>query len=54
MPVKRDTTHSEKARVITKAEIKDCAYFKLRHARANKRFHGLRAKKVREAAEALK
>ena len=54
MPVKRDNTRSEGPRKITDDERKDCVYFKLRHARSDKRFHGLRAKKVKEAAEALK
>ena len=54
MPVKRDNTKSERARKITDDERKDCVYFKLRHARADKRFHGIRAKKIKDAAEALK
>lgn len=53
MPLKRRKMVKEKARVPTEKEKHFSAYMALRQARANARLVGYRAKKAKEAAEAL-
>lgn len=51
MPIKQKAFVKAKARVITEEEKKFSAYVALRKARADARLVGIRAKRVKDAAE---
>lgn len=51
MPIRQKAALKSKARVITEEEKKISAYVTLRKARADARLVGIRAKRVKDAAE---
>lgn len=51
MPVRHQAPAKAKARVVTEEEKKFSAYITLRKARADARLVGIRAKRVKDAAE---
>lgn len=51
MPIRQQAPTKAKARVITEDEKKFSAYISLRKARADARLVGIRAKRVKDAAE---
>lgn len=51
MPIRHKMVLKAKARVITEEEKKLSAYITLRKARADARLVGIRAKRVKDAAE---
>lgn len=51
MPIKHQAPAKAKARVVTEEEKKFSAYVTLRKARADARLVGIRAKRMKDAAE---
>lgn len=51
MPVRHQAPAKAKARVVTEEEKKFSAYITLRKARADARLVGIRAKRIKDAAE---